>query len=92
MLERPLEETLMPERIPDIMEENREQGRRIASLEALVQDLTQRVMMLESECIVYDELLKLAKNVDDAFGEVADNLKKAKFTVYDSSWRRKKGD
>ena len=82
----------MPERIPDIMEENRYQAEQIASLEALVRDLTQRVMMLESECIVYDELLKLAKNVDDAFGEVADNLKRAKWAVYDNVWRRKKGD
>jgi hypothetical protein len=58
---------MMPERIPDIMEENREQGRRIASLEASVQDLTQRVPF-------------------------AENLKRAKFTVYDNVWRRKKGE
>ena len=86
----------MPERIPDIIEENAEQGRQIALLEARIEELetsnrtlVQRVMMLESESILYDEILKLAKNVDDAFGEVAKNLQKAQSQIYDNHWRRK---
>ena len=86
----------MPERIPDIMEENAEQGRQIALLEARIEELetsnrtlVQRVMMLESESILYDEILKLAKNVDDAFGEVAKNLQKAQSQIYANHWRRK---
>jgi L-asparaginase/Glu-tRNA(Gln) amidotransferase subunit D len=41
---------------------------KVEELEAKIQVLEQRVMMLESENILYDELLKLAKNVDDALG------------------------
>jgi hypothetical protein len=65
---------------------------KVEELEAKIQVLEQRVMMLESENILYDELLKLAKNVDDAFGEVARNLQKASAQIYDNQWRRRKND
>ena len=64
----------------------------IEELETRIQDLEQRVMMLETENILYEELLKLAKNVDDAFGEVARNLQKSQAQIYDNHWRRKNAE
>jgi hypothetical protein len=63
--------------------------RTIAQQSLLITEQHTRIMMMESETILYDEIIKLAKNVDDAFGEVARNLEKSQGEIYDSIWRRK---
>ena len=61
----------------------------IAQQSLIIAELTNRIMMLEAESVHDDEVIKLARNIEDGFNNLARILEVTESELYDSQWKRR---
>ena len=75
--------------IADLLARMEAAERTIAQQSLLIAEHQMRMVTLEGESVYSDEYLKLAKNIHEAFAQVARILDKSESEVYDPMWRRR---
>ena len=75
--------------IADLLARMEAAERTIAQQSLLIAEHQMRMVTLEGESVYPDEYLKLAKNIHEAFAQVAKILDKSESEVYDPIWRRR---